>query len=355
MGDASHDPKGLTEFAVDFLTTHGACDVGVAITENLAGGPPSVDLEYVLPEAKSAVSFAVPMDQDKIERYLAKEDHAGHEQDNICTDTYVTGLAAKLADYWNQIGIPSVGVSANSVYRHDTPRGRFDFMPDISHRYIAAAAGVGWFGLSGNIITRSNGASVTLGTVLTTAELAPTAPISDEENYCDECRLCLASCTSSMMDPSEKTTVRMGEKDFSYSKRRTYHRCDLVCGGFTGLANNGKWSTWSPGRFEVPEDENEFRAALIEAIKAAAPRPPIGGGTFHPALRDFARLNMTCGNCQLLCHPDREERERRYRLLTSSGVVVQKPDGSLEAVTPEEAEKRLAELPPERRAMYVKE
>ena len=58
--------KQLTQFATDYLTCEGACAVGVATTETLAGGPPSTDLEYVLPGAKSAVSFAVPLDPVKI-------------------------------------------------------------------------------------------------------------------------------------------------------------------------------------------------------------------------------------------------------------------------------------------------
>jgi hypothetical protein len=65
-------------------------------------------------------------------------------------------------------------------------------------------------------------------------------------------------------------------------------------------------------------------------------------------------INMTCGNCQLVCHPDRDERKRRYKLLTRSGVVVQNPDGSLEAVSPEIAEERLGEMPEAQRAWYHK-
>ena len=62
----SCDPKELSEFAEKFLTELGACAVGVCTKETLAGGPPSTDLDYLLPGAKSAVSFAVPMDQEKI-------------------------------------------------------------------------------------------------------------------------------------------------------------------------------------------------------------------------------------------------------------------------------------------------
>ncbi len=350
-----HDPKALGQFAVDFLTTQGACVVGVATTETLAGGPPSTDLEYVLPGAKSAVSFAVPMDQEKIERYLAKEDHAAHQDDNFHTDFFATGLAVGLAAYWDQNGIPSYGCVANGVYRKDTPQGILDFMPDISHRYLAVRSGVGWFGLSGNIITKTHGAAVVLGSVVTTAELDPTDPLDEEEKYCDECLLCVASCTSGLMDKDERTTVTMGGAEFSYSKRRSYHRCDFVCGGFTGLAKNGKWSTWSPGRFSVPDRDEDFLPALVESLGASAPRPQIKGGFHHPAMPAARKINMTCGNCQLICHPDRDERKRRYKLLTESGVAVQHEDGSLEAVSPKIAKKHLAEMSPEQRACYEKD
>jgi hypothetical protein len=36
-------------------------------------------------------------------------------------------------------------------------------------------------------------------------------------------------------------------------------------------------------------------------------------------------------------------------------VVIQNEDGTLEAVTPEEAKKRMAAMPPERRALYEPE
>jgi hypothetical protein len=154
------------------------------------------------------------------------------------------------------------------------------------------------------------------------------------------------------MHKKERTTATMGGVEFSYSKRRTYRRCDLVCGGFTGLAQNGKWSTWSPGRFLIPHKEEEFMPALRKAIRGSWGRPEIEGGFQHPAMPAGRKLNLTCGNCQLICHPDRDERKRRRRLLVRSGVVVQHPDGSLEAVSPETAQKHLAAMSPEQRACY---
>jgi hypothetical protein len=64
------------------------------------------------------------------------------------------------------------------------------------------------------------------------------------------------------------------------------------------------------------------------------------------------KVELTCGNCQLICHPDTDVRKKRYKLLTESGVIVQSPDGRLKAVSPEEATKRLKEMKPEDRALY---
>ncbi len=346
------DMKGLTQLCYDFLETQGAIAVGIASREMLEGGPPSTDLDYVLEGAKCAISFALPFDEEKIDAYLAKKDHGGHQEDNFRTNFIVTGLSVGLASYLDQVGFPSFGVLANGVYRKETPRGMYDFMPDISHRYVAVRAGVGWFGLSGNVVTKTHGATIVLGTVVTTAPLIPSEPLSDEDNYCDDCKLCLTSCTSGFMDKKEKDTVTIGGQDYTYAARKSFHRCDLVCGGFTGLAKNGKWSTWSPGRFEIPDADEEFLPVLIECLGASEPRPSIEGGFHHPALPNYRKINMTCGNCQLLCHPERDERKRRFKLLTKNGVVVQREDGTLEAVSVEDAKESLAEMNPERRAMY---
>ena len=87
------DSKELTELAIDSVMSEGACAAGITTTDTLFGGPPSTDLTYVLPGARSAVTFAVPLDPGAIERYLSKKDHAGHQRDNIRTNLYVTGLA----------------------------------------------------------------------------------------------------------------------------------------------------------------------------------------------------------------------------------------------------------------------
>jgi epoxyqueuosine reductase len=331
----------------------GATAVGISTTKTLAGGPPSVDLSYVLPQAKSAVSFLLPLNQSYIEPFLQKKDRLSHEMDNIRTNTLASGISFEIASYLTQKGYPSVGQTANVTYRTDTPNGPFDEKPPISHRYLAVRSGIGHFGLSGNVITSKNGAAVILGSLVTTAELIPTGPLQPEDNYCDECRLCIASCASEYMNPDEKTFVQMGDVDFSYAARRHHSRCDYVCGGFTGLHKSGKWSTWSPARFPIPEKDEDFFTAIMNAAQPYKKRPREEGGIFH-FLMPGNRINFTCGHCTLICHPDKDVRKKRHKMLVQSGVVVQHPDGSCEAVSPEEAKKRLKDMPDEQRALYEK-
>ena len=201
------------------------------------------------------------------------------------------------------------------------------------------------------MLTKSEGAAIILGSVVTEAALMPTEPVPAGENYCDLCRLCKGVCASGFIDGEEQVSVTMGGFDFSYSKKHHHSRCDYVCGGFTGLHQSGKWSTWSPGRFPIPDKDEDFYPALLNTVGPYLKRPKTGPALFN-VIMPGDKVGLTCGNCQLICHPDKEVRKARYKMLAKSGVIVQNPDGSLEAVTPEEAKKRIAEMNPDRRALY---
>lgn len=132
----------LTQTVKDMAMCLGAVAAGIATTKTLEGGPPSADLTYVLPEAKSAVCFALPLDQNLIEPYLRKEDHHSHELNNIRTNTLASGIALEMAKFLEQKRHPSVPQAANLVYRTDTKHGEYDEVPPISHRYLAVRSGV---------------------------------------------------------------------------------------------------------------------------------------------------------------------------------------------------------------------
>ena len=343
----------LRQTSIDLLMGAGASKVGIATAETLEGGPESTDLSYVLPGARTSLVFALPLDQRAIESFLKKEDMAAANKDNHRVNTVAGGVALELAEYLNMKGFKSVPIIPNAVYRKDVPGGIYTEIPPISHRYLAARSGIGHFGLSGNIITKEHGAAIILGSVVTTAIFNHTEPLLPEDNYCDHCKLCMSSCASGLMDDKNKTTVKIGGVEFSYAKRRTYSRCDYVCGGFTGLHSSGKWSTWSPARFPIPENYEEFIPALMNAVEPYRKRPhqEFGCNIYHP-LAPGNRLDFTCGYCQFVCHPDKAVRVRRHKMLVESGVAIQGKDGKIKGVSPEEAKRHLAAMDNETRAMY---
>jgi epoxyqueuosine reductase QueG len=212
----------------EFLKERGALRVAFADLESLRGGPPSADLTYILPEGRSAISFALPLDREKIRAFLGKQNQAEHEADNIAVNRRISQVGKELAAALEQQGHAASRVHANLVYRQDTPDWRMVMHPDLSHRYVAVASGLGSFGWSGNVGIPGYGTAVILGTVVTAAELEPGTPIPDEESFCTRCKLCAASCAGSMFSKQDETTVELGGRTFAFAKRDALAVCDFV-------------------------------------------------------------------------------------------------------------------------------
>ncbi len=344
----------MTPQIKDLALQYGASAVGINNLDALAGGPPSTRLDYVMNSARTAITFAVPLDQDHIRNFLAKRDRHGHQRDQNLTNTLASGIAAQIASYLSEFGAEAVAVMANSVYRQGDGSRYVEQRPDLSHRYLAVRCGLGWFGFSGNVLTPEHGPNVVFATAVTDVPFAADKPLPEADNYCDECQACNASCPSGFFryGLKERVTVTMGGQDFSYTERRDYARCTYVCAGYNGLHPNGRWSTWSPGRFPIPKDDKELKAAYRRAIPPFNRRPsPPGVTNKQPITFGFKSRDLTtsCGNCSLVCHPEREERDRRIKSLHQSGVVVQHEDGDLEPMSPADARAFLDALPADKR------
>jgi hypothetical protein len=127
-----------------------------------------------------------------------------------------------------------------------------------------------------------------------------------------------------------------------------------VCGGFTGLHRSGKWSTWSPGRYRLPDDEEELLDVFFRAIDNYTKWPERADGTggyVNMALSD-ASLRLTCANCQLICEGDKEKTRENYRLLTGSGCVIQREGGDVEVLPCDEAARAFERLPGAHKSLY---
>ena len=335
-----------------FLKNKGTLKVGFANKESLAG-PPNADITYIIPEAQSAISYALLFDKEIIRDYLSKKNFDNHEKNRFDLNYNSVKISRELAELLKEKGYISRAIISNNNYKKEIKGWRATMPPRLSHRYVAVVSGVGSFGWSGNVGMKGIGTTILLGTVVTTAELEPTKPIPVEESFCTKCKLCTQVCTASMFSKDKDVKFTLGGNEYAHSARNGYVRCHYVCGGFTGLHPNGKFSTWSPGRFPIPETNSEIYLMLGRAIKRYPTWPERGGeeGYVNEAAPDL-KIRLTCGMCQNICWGNSKDTAENYRLLIDSGCIIQNPDGSIVTLPSEEAEQYFQSLPKVHRKKY---
>ena len=94
---------------------NGAALVGIASRERLAGAPPSVDPDYLMPATRSVISVAIPIDRKIARDYLAKKDWLGHGADQKRIYQKLYTITDRLADLLKAEGFAATGVEANSM------------------------------------------------------------------------------------------------------------------------------------------------------------------------------------------------------------------------------------------------
>ncbi|KZX16574.1 epoxyqueuosine reductase [Methanobrevibacter cuticularis] len=344
--------KEITELVKSMALDLGACEVGIVSQEMAKNGPDTVDLSYVLDTAKSAIVFAVPFDQRLIEPYLSKENQ-DLNLNKIRTTTFAGGIGLEIASLLDQLDYDAVATAPNYAYRKDAPNGLDERKPPLSHIFLGVMSGVGFLGHSGLLLTKNEGSAIALATVVTNADLIPSKQLPAEENYCDKCNLCTAVCMSKYLN-KENIKLDIGGEEYETRKYNEKKRCVLVCAGYCGLHPSKKWSTWSSARFKIPGDDENIVPSILKYKPAYLERKRNAGVFYHPLAPGY-QMEYSCSNCQFICHPDKKTRKNRYKSLIKSGVVIEDENGDRKAVTNEEAEKFIANIPNDRKKLFVDE
>lgn len=307
---------------------NGAVAVGISSRERLNDAPPSGDAGYVLPETRSVISFAVPLDRKTSRDFLGKKDWRSHCEERKLIVQTVYEIMDRITEFLKDEGHEAKQIEVNNNYRPESGAADVtemtEFLPVFSHRYAAVASGVGRLGWSGNVLVPEYGALIELGTVLTSTKLEPDPLL--EENPCDRCKLCTAVCPVGMIDTKDKKLVTVAGIKEEIAVKRPNTCCWIGCTGYHGLSPNRKWSNWSPYRMGVPlpRDKNELDGLNIR-LQKADPQMCLENNSYtdyRKAMFDPNWFtNTVCGNCRLVCWPNREDRQTNLELLRNSGVV----------------------------------
>ncbi len=322
---------GLKEEIRSIGRQMGVGKIGFTTKERLKDAPPSADLEYVLPGARSAISLCIAFDKAAIRPYLSKQDMWAHNTDHKAVYFKLKLIKQTIQRLLEDRGYQAVSPLINDEYRAGQPP--MAMLPPLSDKYVAIASGIGWFGWNRVVLTPEYGAPVALTTVVTSAEIEPDDPLEDA-GWCQNCHLCVPSCPTHYFTMDNEETVTIAGHTYRYNKGRSNLRCLVCCGGCTGVNDHtATWSTWCPIELELPgpDDEEAFRQKVFQY--AEDPNHIrlkwlldffLGKGVTNWDDFDYTYLVeewFTCGNCMLICWPEMKDRKENWRLLKSSGRI----------------------------------
>jgi len=324
--------SGMKEEIISIAKEMGIDKIGFTTRERLEDAPPSGDLGYALPSARSAISLCVAYDRSAIRPWLSKQDFWTLDHHRKWSYAKLKWVARRIQDVLEGRGYEAVVPLGNSQWRKGELFGAA--RPVLSHMYVAVASGIGWFGWSGMVLTAEYGAPTALLSVVTSAELEADPLAEVAEGFCEGCHLCAAVCPTRYIAKNEEDTVTLSTRTYTRNKKRADFRCQVGCNGLTGVNTpDDKWSTWSHKVLDFGgcDDDEAFKKRLT--AYAEDPDHPNVKGVFETYAKggittweEYDRRMIRfapepCGNCQLICWPDMKDRQENYRLLTTSGRI----------------------------------
>lgn len=177
--------------------------------------------------AASSLDYALVLGWRLSERVLATIEGAPnwtyyHHYRTV--NTALDQAALALAAECQRLGARAMPVPASQIMEWDTLRAH------LSHRELAALAGLGWRGRNNLLVHPRFGSQVRYATVLTDLPLPERGDSLDESAGCGRCRACLAVCPAGAIkeDPAEFNLDRCAAQIRRFAESEKLNT--LICG-----------------------------------------------------------------------------------------------------------------------------
>ena len=191
----------------------------------------------------AALAFALPMDK-AVMASIQNGPNQAYANLYGAVNGRINEISAELAAALRQRGIRAQALAASQRTDQVNIRG------DFPHKTAATRAGIGWIGRNCQLITRSYGPWVRLGTVFTDFPLKEPGPVV-ERSFCGTCTKCISACPAGALQgaawfPGIAREALLDAqscdnwKKAHYAQYHTGHNCGIcsaVCPhGLKGLA-----------------------------------------------------------------------------------------------------------------------
>lgn len=145
------------------------------------------------------ISVGMRLSNSIIDRITVADPTPEYAHHYRAVNALLDDIALRIANRIQAEGYAALPIPASQVTRPEMHQGA------ISHKAIAALAGLGWIGKSQLLVSPEFGPRLRFASILTTTPLNPRSPL---ENKCGECDVCVRACPTHAIKSAEAIKER---------------------------------------------------------------------------------------------------------------------------------------------------
>jgi epoxyqueuosine reductase len=209
-------------------------------------------------------------------------------------------IAYRVTRYLEDRGFSALPIPARGEHYWDQDR---NYGP-ISFRHAAVAAGLGYFGWQGLLITPEFGTRQRIIAILTDARLEADQVQQQQLEHCRRCLLCVKNCPAGAVKEDQEWQIEIGGEQFTYGVVDC-EACEWMSEGYSS-------KLWAEAPFhpkiDVPHPE-KMDARTMYDLKWHYRDPALN-------ISEHAEGNFgasLCGRCQITCPLGKAAAKKRRR------------------------------------------